>query len=68
MLGLGQDSMALADAVVNYSMTLPNSRANENEADLIGLELSARAGYDPNAAITLWNKMSKASEGRRQSS
>lgn len=63
LFGLGQDSMALADTVVNYSMTLPNSRANENEADLIGLELSARAGYDPNAAITLWNKMSKASEG-----
>ncbi|WP_060512463.1 M48 family metallopeptidase [Pseudomonas sp. NBRC 111124] len=63
LFGLGQDSMAMADAVVNYSMTLPNSRANENEADLIGLELSARAGYDPNAAITLWNKMSKASEG-----
>ncbi|MBK4990992.1 M48 family metallopeptidase [Pseudomonas sp. S60] len=63
LLGLGQDSMALADTVVNYAMTLPNSRANENEADLIGLELSARAGYDPNAAITLWNKMSKASEG-----
>jgi predicted Zn-dependent protease len=61
--GLGQDSMAMADTVVNYAMTLPNSRANENEADLIGLELSARAGYDPNAAITLWNKMSKASEG-----
>jgi predicted Zn-dependent protease len=53
----------MADTVVNYAMTLPNSRANENEADLIGLELSARAGYDPNAAITLWNKMSKASEG-----
>ncbi|MGE7990207.1 M48 family metallopeptidase [Pseudomonas sp. NPDC089554] len=63
LFGLGQDSMALADTVVNYSMTLPNSRSNENEADLIGLELSARAGYDPNAAITLWNKMSKASEG-----
>ncbi|MFK0093177.1 M48 family metallopeptidase [Pseudomonas sp. NPDC090592] len=63
LLGLGESSMAVADAVVNYSMTLPNSRANENEADLIGLELSARAGYDPNAAITLWNKMSKASEG-----
>lgn len=63
IFGLGKDSMALADTVVNYSMTLPNSRANENEADLIGLELSARAGYDPNAAITLWNKMSKASEG-----
>lgn len=35
-LWLGQSSMALADTVVNYAMTLPNSRANENEADLIG--------------------------------
>jgi predicted Zn-dependent protease len=57
LLGLGQDSLALADTVVDYSLTLPNSRANENEADLLGLELAARAGYNPNAAITLWQKM-----------
>ncbi|WP_295471469.1 M48 family metallopeptidase [uncultured Pseudomonas sp.] len=63
LFGLGQDSLALADTVVNYSMTLPNSRSNENEADLLGLELAARAGYNPNAAITLWKKMSAQSEG-----
>ncbi|TIH07436.1 M48 family metallopeptidase [Pseudomonas leptonychotis] len=63
LLGLGSDSMALADAAVQYGMTLPNSRGNENEADLIGLELAARGGYNPNAAVSLWQKMARASEG-----
>ena len=39
------------------------SRGDETQADLIGLELAARAGYDPRAGITLWQKMSKASQG-----
>jgi predicted Zn-dependent protease len=43
---------------------LPNSRQNEQEADRIGVELSARAGYDPRAAVTLWQKMAKLSEGQ----
>jgi len=42
---------------------LPNSRENEQEADLIGIELAARAGYDPRAAITLWQKMAQAAGG-----
>jgi predicted Zn-dependent protease len=63
LLGLGSESLALADAAVQYGMTLPNSRGNENEADLIGLELAARAGYNPNAAVSLWQKMSQASNG-----
>ena len=43
-------------------VTLPNSRAAEKEADLIGIELAARAGYDPAAAATLWQKMDAASK------
>jgi Zn-dependent protease with chaperone function len=42
---------------------LPNSRENEQEADRIGVELAALGGYDPRAAITLWQKMGKASGG-----
>jgi len=43
--------------------TLPNSRTHETEADRMGVELAARAGYDPRAAVTLWQKMGSLSAG-----
>ncbi|KAB5617967.1 M48 family metallopeptidase [Pseudomonas putida] len=60
---VGAQGMAFGQKLAELVWTLPNSRSNENEADLIGLEISARAGYNPDAAITLWQKMSAASEG-----
>lgn len=44
-------------------LTLQFSRSDESEADIVGLELAARAGFDPRAGITLWQKMSAASKG-----
>jgi len=53
----------LGSALSNVMFTLPNSRTHETEADLIGVELAARAGYDPRAAVTLWQKMGSLSGG-----
>jgi predicted Zn-dependent protease len=50
----------LAGTVAQAAFVLPNSRENEQEADRIGVELAARAGYDPRAALSLWEKMNKA--------
>ena len=53
----------LTGTVSQAVFVLPNSRENEQEADIIGVELAARAGYDPRAALTLWQKMAQASAG-----
>ncbi len=53
----------LTGTVSQAVFVLPNSRENEQEADIIGVELAARAGFDPRAALTLWQKMAQASSG-----
>lgn len=53
----------MANQFAEFLYVLPNSRQNEIEADKIGLELGARAGFNPAAAVTVWQKMAEASKG-----
>jgi predicted Zn-dependent protease len=63
LLGLGDVGASLAGIVADVTIGLPYSREFEREADRIGVELAARAGYDPRAAVSLWQKMAQASGG-----
>ncbi len=63
LTGIGNSGVQLAGMITQVTFGLPRSRIQESEADRVGLELMARAGYDPHAALTLWQKMGQASGG-----
>ncbi|MEO5660928.1 MAG: M48 family metallopeptidase [Polaromonas sp.] len=62
LFGLGQFGDVAAN-IGTQLLTLRFSREDETDADLVGLELAARGGYNPQAAVSLWQKMAQAGEG-----
>ncbi len=60
----GQASQGLYSGVAQLGLLLPYNRLQESEADKIGLILAARAGFNPEAAVTLWEKMAAQEGGK----
>lgn len=62
VFNLGQLSAELLAQAANLAVSLPYARKQESDSDLVGMELAARAGYDPRAAAVVWRKMSKLAQ------
>ncbi|BEI25915.1 M48 family metallopeptidase [Vibrio fluvialis] len=58
-------TMAALGVGVQYGVILPYGRSQESEADIVGLEIMAKAGFDPRQSIELWKNMAKASGGNQ---
>lgn len=63
--GASQTTNQLGGAALQAAFLLPGSRTQESEADVVGQQLMARAGFDPRAAVSLWQNMIAASGGAR---
>jgi len=61
----GRSTLAALGLGAQYGILLPFSRSHETEADAIGLDLMARAGFEPSESVRLWQNMAAASGGRR---
>jgi predicted Zn-dependent protease len=62
---LGQTVLGLLGVGAQYGILMPYSRVHESEADMIGVDLMAKAGFDPRQSIGLWQKMEQASQGQQ---
>jgi predicted Zn-dependent protease len=63
--GASQTTNQLGGAALQAAFLLPGSRVQETEADVVGQQLMAKAGFDPRAAVSLWQNMIAASGGAR---
>jgi predicted Zn-dependent protease len=62
---LGQTAFGLLGVGAEYGILMPYSRVQESEADIIGVDLMAKAGFDPRQSVTLWQKMEQATQGQQ---
>ncbi len=60
---MGQSAMALLGLGSQVGILMPFGRGQESEADILGLDYMARAGFDPRESIALWQNMSSAGGG-----